>query len=469
MAENLGDAILELKTDSKPFDKGIKKAKKGTEKLERKLKTAGKAAIALKTKIIAIGAAVIAGVGISKAIFKVTDLGDKMAKMSQKTGIAIETLSSLNLVAELGGTSIDSLSKGVQKLSKNMFDISVGSGAEAKKAFEDLGIAAQESDGSLKDSLDVVLEISDKFKDMDNGARKTALAMSIFGRAGVELIPTLNQGSEAIETQIQLAKDLGLQWSQETGKQAEEFTDAVTILSKSFFGLWQLLVIKLTPALTWLAQQLSGLVRFASAFGTSTGTIQKGIKQTVVVSNQLSNALSRIATKRFDELEKASKRFAGTFTDSLVDMVTKSEVTFTQILQGFLIMLAKMAARAAASNIVSGLFSAAASNPAGLAGRAVGSLSSVGKVLGFEKGGIVGGPTGAPVPAIVHGGEEVIPNGGSRGGDITQNINLSLGVTETVRAELSSMMPAIRQAAVEAVQVAGRRGGGMSLAMGSRA
>jgi len=42
--------------------------------------------------------------------------------------------------------------------------------------------------------------------------------------------------------------------------------------------------------------------------------------------------------------------------------------------------------------------------------------------LGFAEGGIVPGPVGAPVPAIVHGGETIIPVGKSAGG-IVININ----------------------------------------------
>lgn len=48
-------------------------------------------------------------------------------------------------------------------------------------------------------------------------------------------------------------------------------------------------------------------------------------------------------------------------------------------------------------------------------------IGRAGTMLGFAKGGVVPGPIGAPVPAIVHGGETVIPAGGS--GGITLNIS----------------------------------------------
>lgn len=53
------------------------------------------------------------------------------------------------------------------------------------------------------------------------------------------------------------------------------------------------------------------------------------------------------------------------------------------------------------------------------AGVVSGGIGKVGKVLGFAEGGIVPGPIGAPVPAIVHGGERIIPNGGGGGAGIS--------------------------------------------------
>jgi len=57
-------------------------------------------------------------------------------------------------------------------------------------------------------------------------------------------------------------------------------------------------------------------------------------------------------------------------------------------------------------------------------------------VLGFAKGGIVPGPRGAPMPAIVHGGERIIPTGesGSSGSsNVSIIVNASIGSDFDVR------------------------------------
>ncbi|MCK4827666.1 hypothetical protein KA005_68700, partial [bacterium] len=46
----------------------------------------------------------------------------------------------------------------------------------------------------------------------------------------------------------------------------------------------------------------------------------------------------------------------------------------------------------------------------------------VGRWLGFQQGGVVPGPVGAPQLAVVHGGERIIPAGAGMG-SVTININ----------------------------------------------
>jgi hypothetical protein len=58
---------------------------------------------------------------------------------------------------------------------------------------------------------------------------------------------------------------------------------------------------------------------------------------------------------------------------------------------------------------------------AGALNSASGSLEGARKLLGFSAGGTVPGPLGAPTLAVVHGGEEITPPGGSGGRRITIN------------------------------------------------
>ena len=68
------------------------------------------------------------------------------------------------------------------------------------------------------------------------------------------------------------------------------------------------------------------------------------------------------------------------------------------------------------------------------------------------------------VPA---GNGTVVPNNALGGGGVTvvQNINVTTGVQQTVRAEIANLLPQISNAAKAAVADARMRGGGFSKAM----
>lgn len=73
-------------------------------------------------------------------------------------------------------------------------------------------------------------------------------------------------------------------------------------------------------------------------------------------------------------------------------------------------------------------------------------------------------------PAMLHPNETVVDHTqGDAGAGVTvvQNINISTGVSQTVRAEIANLMPQISNAAKSAVADARQRGGGFSKAMGA--
>jgi hypothetical protein len=69
-------------------------------------------------------------------------------------------------------------------------------------------------------------------------------------------------------------------------------------------------------------------------------------------------------------------------------------------------------------------------------------------------------------PAILHPNESVVDHSQDQGGGVTVNLNISTGVSQTVRAEIANMMPQIANATKAAVADARMRGGSFSGAMG---
>ena len=151
---------------------------------------------------LSLGALVAAG----KAAL---DTADNLSKLSQKTGISVESLSLLKPIAEQSGVSLEGLAKGMQKLATAMVE-AAGGGKEQIEVFSRLGVSVKDAAGQLRPTEDVLLDLADAFAAMPDGAEKSALAVKLFGKSGVELIPFLNQGRAGIEELKQKYKELGL-------------------------------------------------------------------------------------------------------------------------------------------------------------------------------------------------------------------------------------------------------------------
>src|SRR6056300_948018 len=109
------------------------------------------------------------------------DIADSMSKLSQRTGIAAPELDKFRKVAELSDTSIESLSRAFPALTKNMDAAAQKGKGPAFEAFQRLGLAVKNADGTLKSADSMMLEIADRFQGMADGSEKAALASAIFG------------------------------------------------------------------------------------------------------------------------------------------------------------------------------------------------------------------------------------------------------------------------------------------------
>ena len=109
----------------------------------------------------------------------------------------------------------------------------------------------------------------------------------------------------------------------------------------------------------------------------------------------------------------------------------------------------------------------------------------IGSVFGGNKEGKAGGGTvqqGSPTLVGERGPELFVPSGagkivngadtksamsGGGGVSVVQNLNFAVGITNTVRAEVMNMLPAIQQSTISAVADAKQRGGKFSKAFGA--
>jgi hypothetical protein len=82
--------------------------------------------------------------------------------------------------------------------------------ARIKPGTEAFGLTLQDAAGKVLPLNQVLMEAADKFKGMSAGTEKTALAVKLFGKAGTEMLPFLNKGSEGIKELMKQSDKYGL-------------------------------------------------------------------------------------------------------------------------------------------------------------------------------------------------------------------------------------------------------------------
>lgn len=173
----------------------------------------------------------------------IIDLGDEMNDLSQRVGISVKDLATWKLAAEQSGTSLESVAKGVKGLSTFMVENS----AELKKA----GIAATDANGAL-------IELADLFTAMPDGVEKTALAVKLFGKAGMDMLPMLNQGSAGLKEAQEKAKAFG-ERMELLAPQADKFNDQMAEMALQSKIMGMNVANYLLPGLTGMATWLNDL------------------------------------------------------------------------------------------------------------------------------------------------------------------------------------------------------------------
>lgn len=179
---------------------------------------------------------------------KLIDTADDLYKMSQRLGITVESLSAFKGIAELAGVEVGELELTLKTAAQQLVNASQG-GKEATAVFDRLSISARNTDGSIKNLETLLGDVAERFSEMPDGVNKTDLAVQLFGRSGLKLIPLLNDGRGRIRELMEEMRRLGIVISTETAKAAEDFNDNLTTLMQSLRGFGNKVLTEILPRL----------------------------------------------------------------------------------------------------------------------------------------------------------------------------------------------------------------------------
>lgn len=142
------------------------------------------------------------------AVKGAAEYADTMNTLAVKTGISTDKLQAYQYMANMTDVSLETITGSMTKLVKQMSSAQDGTGAAAE-AFQSIGVAVTNADGSLRDSEEVFSDVIAQMGKLPEGAERDALAMSIFGKSAQELNPLIAEGSDGIQKWTDEAKNIG--------------------------------------------------------------------------------------------------------------------------------------------------------------------------------------------------------------------------------------------------------------------
>ncbi len=227
--------------------------------------------MSIRTALLGLGVA-FGALRIARFIQHTADAADELKAQAERIGTTTQALQGLQHAAELSDTSAEALGSGLQFLARSAFAAKEGS-KEAREAFAKLGVKVTDSNGQLRTTDQIMLDVADGLKKIESPAERTALTMRVMGRSAGELVPLLSRGSEEILAFRQELEDLGGSFSTEFVDIADDWNDQGKRMGAVLRGIGAAMGKGILPALNRVVTRFFEFWKFAG------GIIRSGLEK----------------------------------------------------------------------------------------------------------------------------------------------------------------------------------------------
>ena len=176
----------------------------------------------------AAGAVAAVGAAMVKAVSDTVRFGSELVDLSSKTGLTVQQLQEFKFAGDQAGVGFDQITNAVQRLGRR-------TAAELPETTKFLSAMGLTLDDILSRQPGEAFElVAQKIASIENPAQQAAAAMGVFGDAGLQVLPAINQG---LDENIQRFRELDVAISDEAAQSAKEFGDSLTDLKARFDGV----------------------------------------------------------------------------------------------------------------------------------------------------------------------------------------------------------------------------------------
>lgn len=324
MTRSLGTLTLDLVAKTGGFEQGMDAAERTADRRLRAIeRQAQERAKAIETAFRDMAQSVAAPLAAAFSVGAITAMvretaaaADELAKLSQSTGVAVESLGRLQYAASLNNATNEQLAQSLAKLAKGATETAAGTG-EARTAFAALNLEVKNADGSIKASDALLAEIADKFASHADGAEKSAIAQKLFGESGAALIPLLNAGSAGLREMGDEAAAFGVVMSEQAAKSAEQFNDNLTRLTAQATGFRNTIGNELIPVLAAASGELVAFGGAGSAANVAASALRTTLETVVILGANVAYVFRAVGTEIGGIAAQAAAVARGDFAGAL--------------------------------------------------------------------------------------------------------------------------------------------------------
>ena len=212
----------------------------------------------------AVGAIAAATAAAAKALWDATNASgqwaDNLITLSKQTGVSTDTLQKWDYAARFIDVDTETMAKALAKVTTAQRS-AIKSGDEYVTLLDGQVIALKDSNGELKSSETVFLEMIDSLGRIGDAALQDAAAQELFGKSFQELKPLVDAGSEGLNRLGKEAEDAGLILSGDAVDSLGQFDDEMQRFKATMQTATRQLAVSFLPATQKVAQSLTELAQ----------------------------------------------------------------------------------------------------------------------------------------------------------------------------------------------------------------
>jgi hypothetical protein len=262
---------------------------------------------------------------LGKELLQVADnMGEEAYQLNrfrQQMGASITQVQEWAKIADETGTSMGSLAVGFRGLGISVEKALKDPTSDAAIAFKALGVQIKDANGKARDSQAVMYDVANAFAAAKDGNEKNAIAMTLFNRAGREMIPVLNQGAEGLKGMAQAAHDTGQFMDEQTFGAALRYREAINDIKDNVEGMHKEiagpLLLRLANLTKALSENAGGVHSWTRQFGEGIGWMADFLATQAINAKAGAEHILNFITNGFTGIKGTFKELIGSMMSGL--------------------------------------------------------------------------------------------------------------------------------------------------------